>query len=122
MRALVLFAALLIAGCAQTATTPTAPTVATAKPEMPAEPTNDAACVAAGGKWGPVGLMGTPACTLPSPTAGKQCSDSSECAGSCWTDQAPGSKGAGYCQPTNMPFGCHSEVVNGVAQPALCAD
>jgi hypothetical protein len=79
-------------------------------------------CTKAGGTWGRVGLLGTEACTLPSPDAGKQCSDSSECAGQCWSSDAPGQPGKGMCQPTNMPFGCHSEVLNGVVQPALCAD
>lgn len=91
-------------------------------PAVMVTPQTAVECAAAGGEWGPVGLMRTEACTLKSPDAGKVCSDSSECAGSCWSDEAPGSKAAGFCQPTNMPFGCHSEVRDGIVQPALCAD
>lgn len=120
IRSLALALALALAGCAQS--TPTVATAPQAKPQMPADPASEAECLVAGGKWGPVGLMGTPACTMNSPTAGKACSDSQECAGQCWSDQPPGTKAAGMCQPTNMPFGCHSEVVGGVVQPALCAD
>lgn len=125
IRTLLLGAFLGLAACAGPAPAASAPAAAAtpqAKPQMPAEPANEADCVAAGGQWGRVGLAGIEACTMPSPTAGKQCTDSSECAGSCWSDAAPGSKAHGYCQPTNMPFGCHSEVVDGVVQPALCAD
>ena len=115
----ILAAALLLTACAsKTAVTP--PPAAANWP--PPHDMTEAECKVAGGNWGPVGLMGTPACTLKSPDAGKQCSDSSECAGDCWSDGAPGSKGTGFCQPTNMPFGCHSEVKDGVVQPALCAD
>lgn len=121
MRALVLFAALLVAGCTQTTTTTTTAS-SIGKPQMPPDVTTEVECAAVGGKWGPVGLMGTPACTQPSPTANMTCSDSNECAGMCWSTEAVGSKATGYCQPTNMPFGCHSEVVAGVVQPALCAD
>jgi len=117
MRNLVLISALALAACAQT----TAPS-SQAAPQMPAEPQSQAACLSAGGAWGPVGLSGTLACTMPSPTAGKVCSDSTECAGQCWSDAAVGTQAKGICQPTNMPFGCHSEVRDGVVQPAMCAD
>ena len=109
-----------LAACAQTA--PPVATAPQAKPEMPADPATEAECLAARGKWGPVGLMGTPACTMTSPTAGKVCSDSKDCAGQCWADAPAGTRTTGMCQPTNMPFGCHSELVAGVVQPALCAD
>lgn len=113
----VLAGALLLAACAgHTKVSQPAQT------EWPPREMTQAECAVAGGNWGPVGLMQVEACTLRAPDAGKQCSDSSECAGACWSDGAPGSKGTGYCQPTNMPFGCHSEVREGMVQPALCAD
>lgn len=116
----ILAAALVLAACAQK--TAVAPPASTEWP--PSQDMTEAECKIAGGNWGPVGLMGTPACTLKSPDAGKQCSDSSECAGDCWSDSvaAVGSRSTGVCQPTNMPFGCHSEVKGGVVQPALCVD
>ncbi len=123
IRIVVVSLALVLAGCAQAPQTPpTPPTVTSGVPEMPADPTTEVDCLAAGGAWGPVGLMGTAACTMTSPTAGKACSDSKDCAGQCWSSEPAGAKATGICQPTNMPFGCHSEVVDGVVQPALCAD
>lgn len=89
---------------------------------MPPDILSESECTAAGGSWGRVGLMGTLACTQPSPTAGKECTDSEQCAGMCWSNGPAGSQGKGMCQPTNMPFGCHSEMKGGVVQPALCAD
>lgn len=116
-----LAAALLLSACAQK-TAAVAPPAAADWP--PPHNMTEAECKVAGGGWGPVGLMGTPACTIKSPDAGKVCSDSSECAGDCWSQEvgAAGTKGTGFCQPTNMPFGCHSEVKGGILQPALCAD
>ena len=116
IRNLVFVSALILAGCAHGSGT------SQVAPAMPAEPQTAEACYAAGGAWGPVGLSRTPACTMPSPTAGKVCSDSKECAGQCWSDEAPGTKATGMCQPTNMPFGCHAEVREGVVQPVMCAD
>jgi len=121
IRRFILFGLLALAGCAGPGAT-TAPKVAVSKPQMPVAPETETGCLAAGGNWGPVGLLGTEACTMTSPTGGKQCMDSSECAGECWSSEPPGSKAGGYCQPTNMPFGCHASVVGGVVQPALCAD
>lgn len=116
IRHLALLAALALAGCAQTST------AVTPAATMPVAPETEEGCKAAGGSWGRVGMMGTLACTMPAPDAGKACSDSDECAGQCWSDAAPGTTAKGMCQPTNMPFGCHSEVKGGVVQPALCAD
>lgn len=109
-------------GCAQSPTS--VETVA-----MPAatEPADAASCAAAGGAWKGVGMMNVEACVMPYPDAGKVCSDSSECTGDCWADGAvtpeqAGTRATGYCQPTNMPFGCRSQILKGVVQPGLCVD
>ncbi len=120
IRQFVIAAAILfgVAACADKAAI--APPAA--KPQSMPYAETEVECQAAGGKWGPVGLMGVEACTLDAPDAGKVCSDSSECVGECWSTAEIGSKATGYCQPTNMPFGCHASVKDGVVQPALCAD
>lgn len=119
---------LAVAACAQPART-AAPDAPSAAPPAVAssEPTDAASCAAAGGSWQGVGLMNTPACVIPYADAGKACTDSDQCEGACWaevamTPEQAGGKVTGQCQPTNMPFGCHSEVIKGVAQPGLCAD
>ena len=102
------------------------PPVETAGPAM-AEPTDAASCKAAGGDWHPVGLLQAEACEIPYPDAGKVCTDNDQCAGQCWAEgvspfEEAGQKGTGRCQPTNMPFGCHSDLVGGIVQPGLCVD
>ena len=101
---------------------------ACAAPTTPvAEPRDEASCKAQGGNWRTVGMMQTEACEIRYPDAGKTCTDGSQCAGGmCLTDAATpenaGARTTGVCQPTNMTFGCFSEVKDGVTQPGLCAD
>lgn len=106
------------------------------KPPPPAEPPQVAAnngdagerasCAAKGGNYTRVGLLGSWACVLPMPDAGKVCSDNADCAGQCIFDGqgAPGPDVTvhGLCQRTNSPFGCYSVVEHGHAQPPLCVD
>jgi putative hemolysin len=100
-------------------------TPATPAPAESGEP-SPAECAAKGGTIKLVGMMQMPACVIPSRDAGKACTDGDQCQGDCWAspDTSPGrdGKASGYCQPDNMPFGCHAAVEDGVLQPALCAD
>lgn len=100
---------------------------ACAGPAPVAEPGDEATCKAQGGNWQTVGMMQTEACEIRYPDAGKTCTDGSQCTGGmCLTDAATpetaGARTTGVCQPTNMIFGCYSEVRDGVTQPGLCAD
>lgn len=82
-------------------------------------------CARVGGYIQRVGLLGREACVVEYKDKGKPCTDGSQCEGDCWGQSrqyAPGEKAAGTCQPTNMPFGCHSRIDNGVASPVLCVD
>jgi len=124
LNAVFLAAILGLAACAAPPKTAIA-SPASSPAEASAEP-SPAECAAKGGTIKLVGLMQTPACVIPSRDAGKACTDGDQCEGDCWAspDAVPGrdGKASGYCQPNNMPFGCHASVVNGVAQPAMCAD
>ena len=112
-------------GLAACAAPPKAEIAAPASAPAADEP-SPAECAAQGGTIKLVGLMQTPACVIPSRDAGKVCTDGDDCEGDCWAspDTRPGrdGKARGYCQPDNMPFGCHAAVEDGVLQPALCAD
>ena len=57
--------------------------VAVAKIRPAAEP---GACATQGGSWQPICMMQKPACVLTYKDAGKACTDSSQCSGSCITD------------------------------------
>lgn len=82
-------------------------------------------CTTDGGTIRGVGMLGTPACVIPFPDAGKTCSDESECQGSCVApDGAPvGTSISGTCQrDTHDFFGCINTVDHGVVVAGLCAD
>jgi hypothetical protein len=49
----------------------------------PEKPTDQAACEAQGGKWGPIGLYPQEVCNLPTTDAGTTCTDSSQCQSAC---------------------------------------
>ena len=86
-------------------------------------------CTATGGTVSRQGLAGFEMCVLPYADAGKVCSDSSECLGQCRAQilntpqQSEATQAVkGQCQANNIPFGCHSEIISGTAQPGLCVD
>ena len=85
---------------------------------------NPEACAKTGGEVRRVCLMGTPMCVVPFSDAGKTCSDSSECMGTCRGDGSatPGQPATGKCQANTDPCGCFQTVEKGVAQHMLCAD
>ena len=90
------------------------------------DPATIAACTAKGGEMKRVGLSGSFACVIPYKDACKACITGEDCDGDCWSSSTePGADGKvhGWCQPTNMPFGCHARVENGaVPDGILCAD
>ena len=87
-------------------------------------------CAASGGKIEKVGLIGTPACLIPTADAGKSCRDSSECQGRCLVDDWEGDKpprigtvSTGLCEASNLTFGCFAEVREGkIGSTFLCVD
>lgn len=106
--------------------------VVACQPVTPLETTKDPLavpsiedCDAAGGSVQRVGMMGLETCVVPTADANKVCTDSSQCQGRCiqWeaSDNTSG-KQKGVCQPTNVLFGCFSEVNIGKVGVALCVD
>jgi hypothetical protein len=100
---------------------------ATAKPAFKA-PNGRAACLAAGGQWTWPGMpgQGVPEdfqgmCIVKLPDAGKPCSSSSQCLGTCRASDITGTKAKGVCSSTNYAAGCFTLVEEGVAR-AICAD
>jgi len=90
-----------------------------------ATPSEIATCEAAGGSVSPQGLAGFDMCVLPFCDAGEVCSDSSECIGKCFAEDASGGIGSpatGLCQPNSSPFGCRTEVTGGTLGATLCVD
>ena len=90
----------------------------------PAWDSDSALCARAGGAIRRVGLMNMPYCVIPMPDAGKVCTDKADCTGRCiqFDISRVGKSTTGVCQRENVQFGCFSEVKDGRAQPALCAD
>ena len=89
-------------------------------------PSSPLDCENAGGKWGPAGLSGSNICNLPTADAGIECSDSSECEGSCIADRAQYKGGVlhtrGKCTAWTSVFGCNAFVTNGIVQGVMCID
>ncbi|MBW8726799.1 MAG: hypothetical protein JF625_16840 [Inquilinus limosus] len=89
------------------------------------------ACKKVGGEWGPTGMTGTPACTVPLPDAGKSCTDKHECIGLCVAEIDSRYNGVGIedfkpargqCQAESHQFGCFIEFRDGKRRPAICVD
>ena len=113
-------AVLLTAACApQTTNT----NIATSAPVQSADA---AACAARNGTMRQVGKLQSWQCVINYADAGKSCSSSSQCQGSCLagegTDRTPGAATTGVCQATSNRFGCTTPVENGKAGPTLCID
>ncbi len=85
---------------------------------------NAEACAKTGGEVRPVCMRGMPMCVVPFPDAGKTCSDSAECMGTCRGDGSaqPEKPATGICSRDTDPCGCFQMVEKGVAQYPLCAD
>jgi hypothetical protein len=88
-------------------------------------PATRAECEAAGGRWGRFGLRPQELCNLPTPDAGKPCTDARECASACVAPEsaAPGSRAQGACYGRTLLQGtCLKQVRDGVVTAPLCAD
>lgn len=94
-------------------------------------PKDKKSCEALGGKWGTVGLHLEEVCNLPTSDAGKICSGSSECEGSCIAEQSNEDREKaesgiiytkGKCTAWKITVGCHAFVENGKVEGILCAD
>lgn len=81
------------------------------------------ACTRQGGLMQKVGRAQTWQCVLQYSDAGKVCTDSRQCQGSCLAQPATEGKAVqGQCAHTSNRFGCRSTMTDGVASPTLCID
>lgn len=88
-----------------------------------ATPSERAACEAVGGMIQPAGLLGWENCIQSFPDGGQTCSDAADCIGRCMnTGEFVDGPAVGQCEFNDNPFGCHQEIIGGIAQAALCVD
>lgn len=95
-------------------------------------PESEAACLAAGGRWAPVGIFPSPICRVPTRDGGRICGDDGECEGSCLADLTPAERAAamkgetinrlGRCTGESPVFGCMAVVREGGRASILCRD
>lgn len=119
---LYLFAPLLLVACSTSSNT-----LEQANKPLPPKVAKDKnSCLEQNGEWMKAGILGNYMCIFKASDAGKTCSDSKACEYRCLASSAftpkETKKVTGICQASSNPFGCRSEVIKGVAQPALCAD
>lgn len=83
-------------------------------------------CLAKGGTYSKQGRLQAYRCVTQFSDAGKSCSDSSECQGSCLNSDTAIEAGTanvkGTCAVNDSPFGCHQTIEGGVAKGFLCVD
>lgn len=83
-------------------------------------------CLAKGGTYSKQGRLQAYRCVIQFSDAGKACSDSSECQGSCLNSDTAITAGTtnvkGTCAATDSPFGCRQTIEGGVAKGFLCID
>lgn len=83
-------------------------------------------CLAKGGTYSKQGRLQAYRCVTQFSDAGKACSDSSECQGSCLNSDTAITAGTtnvkGTCAATDSPFGCRQTIEGGVAKGFLCID
>ena len=82
-------------------------------------------CKEKGGYIKKVCMRGVSFCIEDHLDAGKQCSDSTECAGDCRIEKKfvkANSESSGFCSINNDPCGCFQSIEKGIAQPILCID
>lgn len=115
------------------ATTQATPTVLRRPTKIIEIPKDQQSCLAAGGKWGRIGLGPREECNLPTTDAGAVCSDSSECESLCIaelskTDQERVTRERaiiqtkGKCAAWRIVVGCIAPVENGQVKRILCID
>ena len=86
-------------------------------------------CNAKGGTLQESCLMGDLTCVTPYQDGGKECSDSSQCAGGCYYEgrpgepaPPPGKPAKGVCRRDDYPCGCYTPIVAGKMGQGTCAD
>ena len=96
-------------------------------------PSDKESCESLGGRWEKIGLSQEESCNLPTSDAGKICSDSSECQGSCIAelskedlDKVSGQNDfvytKGKCSRWKITAGCNAFVKDGKVENILCVD
>lgn len=96
-------------------------------------PKDQPSCLAAGGKWGRIGLGPREECNLPTSDAGTACSDSSECESLCLAELSKADQERitrdkaiiqtkGKCAAWRIVVGCIARVENGQVKGILCID
>ncbi len=97
--------------------TTSAPTTASPDTASPATtpPRTEAACLAAGGRWGTGGIRHRALCFLPTPDAGKACTKATDCHGFCLAE-------TGTCSAETPRFGCFARLDASGARRMLCVD
>lgn len=86
---------------------------------------DEKSCVARGGEIREVCMSKTPMCVMIYSDAGNECSDNSECEGSCQTTDVNAHAQPqvfGKCSASNDPCGCFASVKNGRAGRIICRD
>jgi hypothetical protein len=84
-------------------------------------PMNDADCIDADGHWGRFGLYQVNVCDLPTPDAGRTCTDSGQCISACVSELPTGD--AGTCFGRTILRGtCLNYVKGGRVEGTLCVD
>ena len=92
-----------------------------------ATPAERNVCVAAGGTVRPDGILGHDQCIRPYPDAGESCKSKDDCLGRCLLspdsdDDVDQPTDDGVCQAMDSPFGCMTEVDEGIVQWTICID
>ncbi|MEK6852565.1 MAG: hypothetical protein AABX59_01670, partial [Nanoarchaeota archaeon] len=82
--------------------------------------TDKESCEAVGGDWGRIGLRLDEICNLPTSDAGKKCTDSDQCEGSCIGESEDSTSGT--CTAWTITVGCHAFVEDGKVRGILCVD
>lgn len=123
---LMVFLSFFFISACQTSPTVSEKTVSEQKdPKLPSEKLAKE-CLAKGGTYSKQGRLQAYRCVMQFSDAGKSCSDSSECQGSCVNSdkaiEAGTSNVKGTCAATDSPFGCRQTIEGGVAKGFLCID
>lgn len=96
-------------------------------------PKDKETCLAKNGKWAKIGPAPVESCNLPTSDGGKECTDTSECEGTCLAALSNKEQNLvmrekktiqtkGKCTPWVITVGCQARVQNGKVQGILCID
>jgi hypothetical protein len=107
--ALVLLAALALAGCRESA----APAPEPLLPDLLEQATRD--CTRQGGRMVSGGFAGAMTCQRDMPDAGRQCTKAGDCQGDCLAR-------SGTCAPVSPLFGCNEILLANGQRATLCRD